>query len=79
MMTKSMMKNIMIKAMKTTAIVALKTVNSVARNIAIPTKVHQTMNHHTIPIVKLATKSIDLGNGKENSSTQDTTVLPFTD
>jgi len=79
LMTKRMMNNIMMKAMKTTAIVALKTVNSVARNIAIPTKVHQTMNHHTIPIVKLATQNTDLGNGKENRSTQDTIVLPFTD
>ena len=78
-MTKSMMNNIMMKTMKTTAIVALKTVNSVARNITIPTKVHQTMNHHTIPMVKLVTKNSDLGNGKGNSSTQDTTVLPFTD
>jgi hypothetical protein len=69
----------MMKTLKTTAIVTLKTVNSVARNIATPTKVHQTMNHHTVPIVRLATQSIDLGNGKENSGTQDTIVLPFTD
>ena len=78
-MTKSMMNNIMMKMKQTTVIVALKTANSIARNITIPNKVHQIMKHHTVPIVKLATKSIDLGSGKESSSTQDTTVLPFTD
>ena len=69
MMIKRMMNSIMRKTTKTTVIVALKTVNSIARNITIPNKVHQIMKHHTVPIVKLATKSIDLGSGKGNNNT----------
>ncbi len=74
MKSKNRMSKIIMRMMKTTAIVTLKTVNRIARNITIPTKDHQTMNHHTIPMVNLATKNIDLGNGKRNSSTHDTTV-----
>ena len=74
MMSKSMMNKIMIEMMKTTAIVTLKTVNRIARNTTIPIIDHQTMMHHTIPMVSLVTKNIDLGNGKRNSSTLDTIV-----
>ena len=74
MMSRNMMNKIMIEMMKTTAIVTLKTVNTIARNIIIPTTVHQTMNHHTIPMVMLVTKNIDLGNGRRNNGILDTIV-----
>ena len=74
-----MMNKIMTKMMKTTAIVTLKTVNRIARNTTILITDHQTMRHHTIQMVNLATKNIDSGNGRRNNGILDTIVSLSTD
>jgi hypothetical protein len=74
MKSKIMMNKIIMRMMRTTVIVTLNTVIKIMRNTTIPTKVFQTTTHHTIQMVKVVTKTTDLGNGKRNSSTLDTTV-----
>jgi hypothetical protein len=80
MKSKIMMIKIIMKKMKTTVILTLKTVTRIMRNITtVPTKIIQTTTHHTIQMVKVVTKTTDLGNGERDSSTLDTKVSPSTD
>jgi hypothetical protein len=74
MKSKIMMININMTMMRTTVVITLKAVIKIRRNTTIPTKSFQTTTHHTIQMVKVATKTTDLGNGKRDSSTLDTTV-----
>ncbi len=74
MKSKILMNKIIMRMMKTTVIVTLKTVIKVTRITTIPNKSFQTTTHHTIQTVKVVMKTTDLGNGKRNSSTLDTTV-----
>ena len=57
MMSKSMMNKIMIQMTKTAAIVTVKTVNRIMRNMTIPTKTFQTTTHHTILMVTAITST----------------------
>ncbi len=68
------MNKIIMRMMKKKVIVALNTVIKAIRNTTIPTKAFQTTTHHTILMVKVVTKTIDLGNGKRNSSILETAV-----
>ena len=62
------------RVMKITAIEALKTEIKTMSNTTIPNKSLQTTTHHTIQMVMAVMKMIELGNGKENYRTLDTTV-----
>jgi hypothetical protein len=72
--TKILTNRIAMRAMKITAIETLKTVIKTMRNTTIPNKSLQTTTHHTIQMVRVVMKTIELGNGKENNRTLDTTV-----
>ncbi len=74
MKSKILMNKIAVRMMKTTVIETLKTVIKTMRNTTIPNKSLQTTTHHTIQIVMAVMKMIELGNGKENDRTLDTTV-----
>ncbi len=73
-MKNKILRNKIIMKMMTTVIVALKTVIKITRDTTISTKSFQTTTHHTIQMLKIVMKTTDLGNGKRDNSTLDTTV-----